>query len=63
MVQGPVLQSGWLWPYPQTLDYFWKGLPETNTLAYYEISAVKSFKVQAPDKKISPPSEVKNKKH
>ncbi len=36
---------------PSNIKLGWKGLPETNTLAYYEnpqITAVKSFIVQAP---------------
>ncbi len=31
-----VLHSGWLPPYPQTLDKAENWLAETNTLAYYE---------------------------
>jgi hypothetical protein len=35
--------SGILQPYPQTVDLGWKGLPETNTLAYYEHSLMTEF--------------------
>jgi hypothetical protein len=37
---------------PANIRLGWKGLPRTNTLAYYEnlqITPVKSFIVQAPD--------------
>jgi hypothetical protein len=37
---------------PVNIRLGWKGLPETNTLAYYEnplITAAKSFIVQAPE--------------
>jgi hypothetical protein len=36
------------WPCPQSNRQGWKGLPGTNTLAYHEITAVKSFMIQAP---------------
>jgi len=47
-----VLHSGRLWPYPANIRLGWKGLPGSNTLAYYEnllITAVKRFIVQAPE--------------
>jgi len=45
-----VLHSGRLWPFPlpSNIRLGWKGLPETNTLAYYGRKKYSSIIVQAP---------------
>jgi hypothetical protein len=51
---GTYPSLGWATALPANIRLNWKGLPRTNTSAYYEnpqIKAVKSFIVQAPGAK------------